>query len=63
MYARITYVSEIQFKTKIKVLRDWSFFPSYHYMDDISNRRYPESQSIHASLSSNNNIILKRRES
>jgi CheY-like chemotaxis protein len=61
MYTRITYVSEIQFKTKIKVLRDWSFFPSYHYMDDISNRRYPESQSIHASLSSNNNIITEKK--
>jgi two-component system alkaline phosphatase synthesis response regulator PhoP len=61
MYACITYVSEIQFKPKIKVLQDWSFFPSYHYIDDIINRRHHESQSIHASLSSNNNIITEKK--
>ena len=63
MHARITNVSEIQSKPKIKVpLQDWNLFPYYHYTDDITNRRYPESQRIDTSLSSNNNIITEKKK-
>jgi CheY-like chemotaxis protein len=62
MYARITYVSEIQCKSKIKGhLQDWSFFPSYCYMDNIINSSHPESQRIDTSFSSNNNIITAKK--
>ena len=61
MYACITCVSEIQTKPKIKVLQDWSFFPSYSYMDNIINSSHPESQRINTSLSSNNNIITEKK--
>jgi len=62
LHARIAHVSEIQSKPKIKVaLQDWNLFPYYHYTDDITNRRYPESQRIDTSLSSNNNIITEKK--
>jgi CheY-like chemotaxis protein len=66
MYAQIAecaaHVSEIQFKPKIKEhLQDWSFFPSYCYMDNIINNSHPESQRIDTSLLSNNNIITARK--
>jgi len=62
MYACITYVSEIQFKPKIKVLQDWSSFPSYCYVGNIINNSRPESQRIDTSLSSNNNIITEKKK-
>ena len=62
MYACITYVSEIQFKPKIKVLQDWSFFPSYCYVGNIINNSRPESQRIDTSLSSNNNITTEKKK-
>jgi len=62
LHARIAHVSEIQSKPKIKVpLQVWNLFPYYHYTDDITNRRYPESQRIDTSLSSNNNIITEKK--
>src|SRR5262249_7887026 len=65
MCACITYVSEIQFKPKIKVLQDWSFqffFPSYCYVGNIINNSRAESQRIDTSLSSNNNIITEKKK-
>jgi len=60
MYARIKYVSEIQFRPKIKVplLQDWSF-SSYHYMDDIVNRIYVKWSP--SSNNNNNSITEKKR--
>jgi len=62
MYAHIASVSQIQFKPKIKgYLQDWSFFPSYCYMDNIINNSHPESQRIDTSLLSNNNDITANK--
>jgi CheY-like chemotaxis protein len=62
MYPHIAYVSQIQFKPKIKGhLQDWSFFPSYYYMDNIINNSHPESQRIGTCLLSNNNIITAKK--
>ena len=59
MYAHIAYVSQIQFKPKIKGhLQDWSFFQSCCYLDNIIN---PESQRIDTCLSSNINIITAKK--
>jgi CheY-like chemotaxis protein len=56
MYQRfnVNQKSKYQFKSGV-------FFPSYNYMGDIINRSYPESQSIDASLSSNNNIVTEKK--
>ena len=61
MYAHIAYVSQIQFKPKIKGhLQGWSFFPFCCYMDNIINNSHPELKGS-TSLLSNNKIITAKK--